>query len=189
MSDVAWHLHPDPEHMAAATAADVLSSIEGAVVACGRALIAVPGGRSPLPIFEELTLEPAPWDRVTIMPTDDRAVPAGSPLSNFSMIAHYFAPLGAHLVPLATGDDDYRRAAQAANARLGDLHWPPDLIWLGMGADGHTASIFPGPDYASALETIGARRPRSCPIRYRQRRRCRASRSVSRQSPRPLPLC
>jgi 6-phosphogluconolactonase len=49
-------------------------------------------------------------------------------------------------------------AGKAADARLQDLHWPPDLVWLGVGGDGHTASIFAGPDLDEALNAPKARR-------------------------------
>jgi 6-phosphogluconolactonase len=62
------------------------------------------------------------------------------------------------VLPITSAAEDYKMAGSAANARLQDLHWPPDLVWLGVGADGHTASIFSGPDLKEALEApIGIR--------------------------------
>jgi 6-phosphogluconolactonase len=159
MIEANWRVYDTPAAMSAAVANHIARVITQALDARGEALLAMPGGKSPISIFTCLANLNIDWGQVTILPTDDRFVPAESPLSNYAEIASHFLPKGAQVVPIIVdGASDYRIAGQLANAQLADLKWPPDLVWLGVGKDGHIASIFPGPDLEEALGSPAARR-------------------------------
>jgi 6-phosphogluconolactonase len=159
MIEAEWWDYDDAAELAEAVAGDIGFIIESALDARGQALLAFPGGSTPGPIFEKLAKAKLRWKNVTIFPGDDRLVPVSDPLSNVATIARAFLPLGARVLPITSeAAADYHAAGKAADARLADLHWPPDLVWLGVGADGHTASIFPGPDLDEALNAPNARR-------------------------------
>ncbi|MHA3839635.1 6-phosphogluconolactonase [Sphingomonas aestuarii] len=152
MTEIEWWDYEDADEMANAVAGDIQFIIESAIDARGAAVIALAGGRTPQPAFDKLAEAKIDWKRVTIIPTDDRLVPMGDPLSNATMIAKTFLPKGARVIPITSeAAEDYKASGRAADARLQDLHWPLDLCLLGVGADGHTASIFPGPDLEEAL--------------------------------------
>lgn len=159
MSDeIEWWEYDTAAEMAEAVAGDVGFVVESALDARGQALLALPGGKSPIAAMERLAKAKIDWKRVTIIPGDDRLVPVNDPLSNVAALARIFLPKGARVLPIGSENPDYQMAGKAADARLQDLHWPPDLVWLGIGADGHTASILPGPDMAAALDAPKARR-------------------------------
>jgi 6-phosphogluconolactonase len=159
MIEAEWWDYDSLGELADAVAGDVGFIIESAVDARDASLIAVPGGKTGPAVFSKVAKQKLPWKKVTIIPTDDRLVPVDSDLSNVRELARAFLPMGARVVPLTSeAADDYKSAGNAADARLQDLSWPPDLVWLGMGADGHTASIFAGPDLQAALEAPKARR-------------------------------
>jgi 6-phosphogluconolactonase len=158
MIEAEWWEYDSIDEMADAVAGDVDFIVESALDARGSALLALPGGKTPLPIYERLAEAKLQWKQVTIIPTDERLVPLDSPLSNIRAIAGTFLKVGARVFPIGTEIADYRLAGNSADARLQDLKFPPDLVWLGMGEDGHTASIFPGPDLQDALDAPKARR-------------------------------
>lgn len=159
MIEAEWWEYESLDELADAVAGDVGFIVDSAVDARNASLIALPGGDTGPAVFPKLAAQQLPWKRVTIIPTDDRVVAVDSELANVREIAKAFLPKGARVMPIVSGAaDDYRLAGNAADARLQDLPWPPDLVWLGMGEDGHTAAIFPGPDMQAALEAPKARR-------------------------------
>lgn len=159
MTEIEWWEYDDAAELADAVAGDIQFVIESAIDARGSAVIALAGGKTPLPAYEKLAKAKLDWKRVTIIPGDERIVPLGDPLSNVTALGKIFIPKGARVMPIVPkATDDYKAAGRSADALMQDLHWPLDLCLLGVGGDGHTASIFPGPDYDEALNGPKERR-------------------------------
>jgi 6-phosphogluconolactonase len=158
-TEIEWWDYDDAAEMADAVAGDIQFIIESAIDARGAAVVALAGGKTPMPIYDKLAKAKLDWKRVTIIPGDDRIVPLGDPLSNVTAIGKAFIPKGARVIPLVSDKaPDYKAAGRSADALLQDVHWPLDLCLLGVGGDGHCASIFPGPDYDEALNGPKERR-------------------------------
>ena len=159
MTEIEWWEYDDAGELADAVAGDVQFVIESALDARGSAVIALAGGKTPFPAYEKLAQAKLDWKKVTIIPTDERVVPLGDPLSNVTALAKIFLPKGARVMPIVPqAVPDYKAAGRSADALMQDLHWPLDFCLLGVGGDGHTASIFPGPDFDEALNGPKERR-------------------------------
>ena len=159
MTEIEWWEYDDADEFAGAVAGDIQFVVESAIDARGSAVIALAGGKTPLPAYQQLSAAKLDWKKVTIIPGDERIVPLGDALSNVTALAKIFLPRGARVMPIVpNATADYKAAGRSADALMQDLHWPLDLCVLGMGGDGHTASIFPGPDFDEALSGPRERR-------------------------------
>jgi 6-phosphogluconolactonase len=158
MIEAEWWDYESPDEMAEAVAGDVGFIVESALDARGAALIALPAAETAQAIFPALAGAKLQWKQVTVIPTDDRLVPMQDERSKVRTIAKTFLPTGARVIPIAAEIEDYRLAGNSADARLQDLPWPPDLVWLDVGEDGSAAGISAGADLQDALDAPRARR-------------------------------
>ncbi len=158
MIEAEWWDYDSTDEMAEAVVGDVGFIVESALDARGAALLALPSDSTARAIFPELADSNLQWKKVMVIPSDDRIVAVDDERSQARALAQAFLPKGARVVPVVTPLDDYRLAGNSADARLQDLPWPPDLVWLSVGEDGSAAGIAAGPDLQDALDAPKARR-------------------------------
>ncbi|RMH52807.1 MAG: 6-phosphogluconolactonase [Alphaproteobacteria bacterium] len=151
MIEMDW---PDREALHEGLAREVAARLAGALERRGAASLAVPGGTTPAPFLERLGQARLDWGRITVMPTDERIVTPGSERDNGAMIrrslmrgpaaAARFLPF---LGPMMVARPEHALPALVQEV---DAALPLDVCVLGMGSDGHIASLFPGADRLDA---------------------------------------
>lgn len=141
---------PDSDAVARRAAAFIADAARAAVKAQGRFVFAASGGRTPWVMLRALADEDVPWDAMEVVQVDERVAPAGHTDRNLTHLLESLAgaplrPAQIHAMPVEAQDldaatEEYAGTLQRLTAPSGRL----DLVHLGLGPDGHTASLIPG---------------------------------------------
>ncbi|WP_339543594.1 6-phosphogluconolactonase [Pseudomonas sp. RA_35y_Pfl2_P32] len=171
---VSAHAFKSPVLLAESLALAVARELGDAIDARGTATLVVSGGRSPVAFFQHLAKQKLDWANVVVSLADERWVPVEHADSNAGLLKRYLlqGPAAkAQFLSLYSASANLEQAAEQADRLLAELP-KIDVLVLGMGDDGHTASLFPdSPNLAEALQVDGTRRcwPMLAPTVPRQR--------------------
>lgn len=157
---VSAHEFKSPVLLADGLALNVAKQLSDAIDARGTATLVVSGGRSPVAFFQNLAKQKLDWSKVVVTLADERWVPVEHADSNAGLLKRYLlqGPAAkAKFLSLYSATANLEQAAEQADRLLAELP-PIDVLVLGMGDDGHTASLFPNsPNLIDALKADGTR--------------------------------
>lgn len=152
------HAFNDLSSLSEALAQSAAVTLRSAIEQHGKASLVVPGGHTPTFYLPQLAQMALPWQHVFVTLSDERWVEPTSAQSNERLVREHFLQQiqqPPHFIALKTGHAHPDQAIAAIDARLTELPQPFSLVILGLGADGHIASLFPGmtldPDSATSL--------------------------------------
>ena len=155
-----FHDFPSAETAASQLATDVAQVLSAAVEKHGRASLVVSGGSTPKPFFAQLKTKKLPWQHIWITLADERWVDINSADSSEGMVREQLLMGDAHFVGLKNSAPTPAAGITEAENRLAAIGRPYDVVILGMGEDGHTASLFP--EVAGLAEALELDNPHSC---------------------------
>ncbi|NOD91630.1 6-phosphogluconolactonase [Ruegeria sp. HKCCD4884] len=148
--------YADREMLAIDVANTLAGDLEAALLHHETVALAVPGGTTPGPVFDSLCAADLAWDRVRVLPTDERCVPADHERSNERLIRERLLTnraSAAHYIPLYLPGAEPEAALPEIESLIAPV-LPLSVLVLGMGDDMHTASLFPGMEgLAEALDS------------------------------------